>query len=96
MKRDQALHILRQYKEENIAKYGILTMGIFGSVARDEAGDSSDVDICIETKVPNMFNIIHIKDELQMLFATPVDIIRVRDKMNPFLKKRIERDAIYV
>jgi predicted nucleotidyltransferase len=52
--------------------------------------------VCIQTKVPNMFNIIHIKDELQTLFSTDVDIIRVREKMNPFLKKRIEKDAIYV
>lgn len=96
MKRDKALDILRQYKAENVEKYGILAMGIFGSVARDEAQNSSDVDVCIQTKVPDMFHIIHIKDELQRLFATEVDIIRVRDKMNPFLKKRIERDAIYV
>jgi predicted nucleotidyltransferase len=96
MKRDKVLDILRRYKEENLDKYGILTMGIFGSVARDEAKNSSDVDICIQTKVPNMFHIIHIKDELQTLFSTNVDIIRVREEMNPFLKKRIEKDAIYV
>jgi len=96
MKRNTALDILRQYKEDNLDKYGILTMGIFGSVARDEAQKNSDLDVCIQTKVPNMFNIIHIKDELQTLFSTKVDIIRVRDKMNPFLKRRIEKDAIYV
>ena len=96
MKRDKALDILRQYKVENVEKYGILAMGIFGSVARNEAKNSSDVDVCIQIKVPDMFNIIHIKDELQRLFATEVDIVRVRDKMNPFLKKRIEKDAIYV
>jgi predicted nucleotidyltransferase len=96
MKREKALDILRQYKEDNLDKYGILTMGIFGSVARNEANNRSDVDVCIQTKVPNMFNIIHIKDELQTLFSTDVDIIRVREKMNPFLKKHIEKDAIYV
>ena len=96
MRREQALDILRKYKAENVEKYGILAMGIFGSVARNEAKNSSDVDVCIQTKVPDMFNIIHIKDELQRLFATEVDIVRVRDKMNPLLKKRIEKDAIYV
>ncbi len=96
MRREQALDILRKYKAENVEKYGILAMGIFGSVARDEAKNSSDVDVCIQTDIPDMFNIIHIKDELQRLFSTQVDIIRVRDSMNPFLKKRIEKDAIYV
>jgi len=96
MKKDVAVDILRKYKENNVDKYGILSMGIFGSVARDESSHSSDIDICIQTKVPNMFNIIHIKDELQTLFSAHVDIIRMRENMNPFLKKRIEKDAVYV
>jgi len=88
--------LLKQYKEANVDKYGILEMGLFGSVARDEAKENSDVDICVRTKVPDMFIMIHMKEELQTLFSTDVDIIRVREKMNPFLKKRIEKDAIYV
>jgi len=96
MQRDIVLNLLRQYKGENFEKYGILTLGLFGSVARNEANNESDIDICIQTKVPDMFNIIHIKDELQTLFSSKVDIVRVREKMNPFLKKRIEKDAIYV
>lgn len=96
MKRDVALEILTKYKNENFDKYGIDALGIFGSVARDEATSASDVDICIKTKTPDMFMIIHIKDELQTLLSSQVDIVRVRDKMNEFLKKRIEKDAIYV
>lgn len=96
MKRDVALEILAKYKNDNFDKYGIDALGIFGSVARDEATPQSDVDICIKTKTPDMFMIIHIKDELQTLLSAPVDIVRVRDKMNTFLKKRIEKDAIYV
>jgi len=96
MNREKILELLRQYKEDNLDKYGILAMGIFGSVARDEAKENSDVDVCIRTKMPDMFSIIHIKEDLQTLFSAKVDIIRVREKMNPFLKKRIEKDAIYV
>jgi len=43
-------------------------IGIFSSVARDEATESSDIDICIQTKIPNMFMLVHIKEELQNLF----------------------------
>jgi len=96
MQRNSVLQILAKYKKENFDKYGIDALGIFGSVARDEATSSSDVDICIKTKTPDMFMIIHIKDELQTLLSAPVDIVRVRDKINAFLKKRIEKDAIYV
>lgn len=42
------LSLLRKYMRENAVKYGISRMGIFGSVARGEQHDGSDVDICVE------------------------------------------------
>jgi len=96
MNRSQALEKLKHYKELNAAKYGIEQIGIFGSVARDEAKANSDVDICLKTKVADMFMLVHIKEELSKLFAADVDIVRLREKMNPFLKKRIHNEAIYV
>ena len=41
------LSLLRKYMRENAVKYGISRMGIFGSVARGEQHDGSDVDICV-------------------------------------------------
>jgi len=96
MNRDNVLHLLAQYKQKNHDKYGIENIGIFGSVARGEATDSSDVDICIKTKTPDMFMLVHIKEELQNIFDKSVDIVRLRERMNPYLKKRIEKEAIYV
>jgi len=96
MERTQALETLKQFKELNAVKYGIEQIGIFGSVARDEANANSDIDICLKTKVADMFMLVHIKEELSKLFATQVDIVRLREKMNPFLKKRINKEAIYV
>ncbi len=43
-----------------------------------------------------MFALVHIKEDLQDILSKRVDIVRVRDKMNPFLKNRIEKEAIYV
>jgi len=40
--------------------------------------------------------LVHIKDELSTLFSKSVDIVRVREKMNPYLKNRISKEAIYV
>jgi predicted nucleotidyltransferase len=96
MDRDYILNQLAQYKKNNYDKYGIVNIGVFGSVARNEATDLSDVDICIKTKTPDMFMLVHIKEELQNIFHKSVDIVRLRDKMNPYLKKRIEQEAIYV
>ena len=96
MNRTHILHLLAQYKKNNLEKYGIENIGIFGSVARGEATESSDIDICIKTKIPDMFMLVHIKEELQNLFHKSVDVVRIRNKMNPYLKKRIDHEAIFI
>ena len=96
MQRDLAVSILETFKNKYSDKYEIQALGLFGSVARNEATSSSDVDICIKTKNADLFAMVHIKEELEKLFSTSIDIVRIRDKMNPFLKNRIEEDAIYV
>ena len=96
MQRELAIKLLKIFKENNEQKYGIETLGLFGSTARDEAKPTSDVDICIKTQKADLFALVHIKEELEELLSTPIDIVRIRDKMNPFLKSRIEKEAIYV
>jgi uncharacterized protein len=96
MNRAEILEIIRQYKQENSEKYGINAIGVFGSYARDMASEDSDVDIVIETREPDLYKMVHIKEDLEQRLNRPVDIVRKREKMNPYLKKRIERDAEYV
>ena len=90
------LSLLKHYKDSNSDKYDILALGLFGSFARNQAIKNSDIDICIKTKNPDMFAIVHIKEDLQELFSTSIDIVRIRDRMNPYLKNRIESEVIYV
>lgn len=87
--------ILRNYFSVKAEDYGIVKIGIFGSVARNEQTEDSDVDVCVEIKKPDLFILVHIKDDLQNLFGKPVDIVRLRDNMNPVLLKQIQRDGIY-
>ena len=72
------------------------SLGLFGSIARDEAGPRSDVDVVFRTARPNLLLTIQLKQALEQLMGRPVDIVRLRDTMNPRLKARIERDAVYV
>ena len=94
--RQQTLTTLQRFKDETGSEYGIVSLGVFGSLARNEANENSDVDVVIETKEVNPFQIVHLKEHLETLLDTPVDIVRKRPRMNPFLKKQIERDAVYV
>lgn len=89
------LTILRTYMTENAHKYGISRIGIFGSVARGEQIEGSDVDVCVELQTPSMFSLVHIKDELQLLFGCAVDIVRLRDDMDGILKQNIMEEGIY-
>ncbi|MDP2106559.1 MAG: nucleotidyltransferase domain-containing protein [Desulfobulbaceae bacterium] len=96
MRKKQLLMELKSFKIVHQRQYGIVALGIFGSFARGEESDASDVDIVLETETPDLFNIVHIKEDLEKQLRLPVDIVRLRDKMNPFLKKRIINEAIYV
>jgi predicted nucleotidyltransferase len=77
-------------------KYGVTRIGIFGSVARDEASEESDVDIVYEMSRPNLFTVVHLKEELEKILHFPIDLIRYRERMNLYLKKRIEKEGVYV
>ena len=63
MRREAALKLLREHKQELKERYGITRLGIFGSVARDEAADESDVDMVVEM-APDLFGRVSIKEEL--------------------------------
>jgi hypothetical protein len=96
MQKDQALEVLKQFKNDFAEQFGILRIGLFGSTARNEATNNSDIDIVVETRTPDMFAIVHAKNQLEKLFHTNVDVIRYREKMNPYLKINIEKEAVFV
>jgi predicted nucleotidyltransferase len=96
MNKDEILTNLQQYKERNSGGYLIRRIGIFGSVARGSSTIQSDVDIVVELERQDLFDLIGIKQDLEERLSCPVDIVSYRKKMNPFLKRRIDNEAIYV
>ncbi len=96
MKKDIIIKYLRDNKKEFLSKYGVKKIGFFGSYARDENHDGSDLDVVVELEKPDMLYLIGIKQTLENQLGLEVDIVRIRDRMNQVLKKRIERDALYV
>lgn len=96
MRRDQIIHHLRRFKDQNKDKYQIVRLGLFGSAARDSMSESSDIDVVVEMATPDMFMLIGIKQDLEEQLHRPVDVVRYREKMNAFLKSRIDKEALYV
>lgn len=94
--RNAVLLELQKHKPAFERQYGVTRMGVFGSVARNEARENSDIDIVVEMREPDLFFVVHMKETLEQAFQRPVDIIRYRAKMNKYLKARIDREALYV
>ena len=95
LSREAVLQELRNHLPQFERLYGVTKIGVFGSVARDEPRKNSDIDVVVEMREPDLFYLVHIKETLEKVLKRPVDVIRYRDKMNRYLKARIDRDARY-
>jgi predicted nucleotidyltransferase len=95
MDRSKIINALRHYKREHATDYGILEIGVFGSVARGDVGGDADVDVVLRISKPDLFILAGIKDELEERLGKPVDLVAYRESMSRFLKGRIDREAVY-
>ncbi|MDP3466084.1 MAG: nucleotidyltransferase family protein [Sulfuricurvum sp.] len=90
------LDFLSEHKTELQQKFGIQKMALFGSYARDEQREDSDIDLVIvEIDKKDYFNRVHAKYFLEEHLKKDVDIGYLGSIRN-FLKKRIEKEIIYV
>jgi len=94
--RESILAKLRDFKERHGEEFGLRTIGIFGSFARDEAREDSDIDVVFDTSTPNLFRTSRMRQDLEDILGRHVDVVRFREDMNPRLRERIRREAHYV
>ena len=79
MRRDDALRILAAHREE-LTTMGVRELSIFGSVARDEAGDGSDVDVLVDYEPGirlSYFRLFDLQERLEKLLGAKVDLVTV-------------------
>ena len=75
-------------------RYHLTAIGLFGSVARGEQRPGSDIDIWVQLDPLTPYALVHLKHELEDLLQAPVDVVRLRETMNPALQQRIKRDGV--
>lgn len=77
MKRDDVLYRLSQHKEELRRQFGVTSLSLFGSVIRDEARETSDVDLLVEFDRPvGYFHLFHLQDYLENILGEgKVDLV---------------------
>lgn len=91
---DQVLPLLRERQDVWQQRYQLQRIGLFGSTARNEATASSDVDVWVELDPLTPYATVHLKQELEELLQRPVDLVRLRDRMNPALRSAILNEGI--
>ena len=94
--KEQYIQLLSKFQKERGFSYGINRIGIFGSVARGEHNIESDVDIYYEGESMSLLKMGALKEELEELLQSSVDVVRVRKSMNQLLKNRIAKEGLYV
>jgi len=96
MERDKCIKTLRMCMNILKEKYGITSLSLFGSTARNEQTANSDIDLFVDTKTPNPFLLMDAKEFLENATGSSVDIVRNHQNLNPRLRKRILKDGIFV
>ena len=94
--RAQTIETLKSSRDYLKDHYGVRSMLLFGSFARNEQKENSDVDVFVDTLTPDPFLLMEARDYLSNMVKRPVDIIRNHKNLNPRLRRRIEQDGIRV
>jgi len=75
MNRERVVRILSNRRGDLAAKYGVKSLALFGSVAREEAGSGSDVDLLVEFDRPiGYLGLFALQDHLKLLLGCKVDL----------------------
>jgi hypothetical protein len=96
MKQDVVLQILKQKNTELAKQFGVKSLSLFGSVARNEATTNSDVDLLVEFNRPvGYFGLFALQDYLEELLGCSVDI-GTPNSLKPYIRERVMGELIRV
>ncbi|MDR4498503.1 MAG: nucleotidyltransferase family protein [Candidatus Scalindua sp.] len=88
--------IIQQHREELKKNYAVKEIGIFGSCARGEQNEKSDIDILIELEKPVGFvKFLKLEKYLSLLLEAKVEIV-TKKALKPYIGRQILREVSYV
>jgi len=94
--REEFVAILVSLKGDLEARFHVKSIGIFGSVARDENTEKSDLDLLVDFSEPvGMFKFLELRDYLRDALNIDVDLTTPR-ALKPAIKRTVEKDVLYV
>ena len=97
MRRDQVINLLKRHEPE-FRDAGVGPLFVFGSVARDQTHDASDIDMFFDLARPQgftLFDLVALQDRMQEILGAKVDLM-TRKGIHPRRRPRIEAAAVQV
>jgi uncharacterized protein len=97
MKRDQVITLLKRHEPE-FRDAGVGALFLFGSVARDQAHNASDIDVFFDLSRSHgftLFDLVALQQRMQEILGAKVDLM-TRSGIHPRRRPRIEADAVRV
>jgi predicted nucleotidyltransferase len=96
MNRQAILNLLNSEAPGLRKRYGVKTLAVFGSVARGDDREGSDVDILVTFEGrPTFDNFMGLKLDLEELLGRPVDL-GTPETLRPEMRAAVERDLVHV
>ena len=87
--------MLKQLAPELKSRYGMTSMSLFGSVARGEQTEDSDVDVLVDMPA-SLRGVGGANEYLEQITGCHVDMIRRHRNLTPFFLKQVEKDGIRI
>ncbi len=96
MNRDDVIHILKQHRKTLIEQYHVESLSLFGSIARGEEREDSDIDLLVDFSEPvGLFQFIELQQWLESLLGRKVDLGTPRS-LKTSLRDTVLHEAIRV
>jgi uncharacterized protein len=96
MKRQQALSILAANRDEIVRQFDVRHLSLFGSTARDDARENSDIDVLVDfAAVPTFARYVGLLAHLEKLLGQKVDLV-TSTGIKPRARANIEKDLVRV
>jgi len=89
------IKLLQQHSDVLRTKYGITMMCLFGSVARGEQHEGSDVDLFVEMP-PRLYNAVAASDYLEQLLGCKVDLVRNHQHIRSSFLEQVKQDGVQI
>jgi uncharacterized protein len=96
MKKQNVIQLIRQHERELSDSFAVKSLALFGSVVRDEANPTSDIDLLVEFDRPvGLFGLFALQDRLEEIFGCKIDL-GTPNSLKPRLRASVLSEMEYV